>query len=226
ALRLRRETTSRSCVEDEASRQVQQQYEENPYPRRVEVGRIAKPTTLHSWLATLVPGAAPEEDTGGDILIAGCGTGQQAIETALMYPQARVLAVDLSASSLAYAQRKTRALGLCNIEYGQADILRLRTIGRSFDLIESTGVLHHMADPVAGLRVLMKLLRPSGVMHLGFYSEAARQPMVAAHRFIAGRGYRATATDIRRCRQELMAEKPADLPDLAELGDFFSTSAC
>jgi hypothetical protein len=50
--------------------------------------------------------------------------------------------------------------------------------------------------------------------------------MVAARRFIAQRGYRGTAADIRRCRQELMADKPANLPDLAELSDFFSTSAC
>jgi hypothetical protein len=50
--------------------------------------------------------------------------------------------------------------------------------------------------------------------------------MVAARNFIAQRGYRATPADIRRCRQDLMREKPANLPDLAELGDFFSTSAC
>jgi SAM-dependent methyltransferase len=225
-MRCRGEIPRLTGVEDDVSRQVQQQYEENPYPRWVEVGRIVRPTTLQSWLPTLAPGAGPEDDTAGDILIAGCGTGQQAIETAQMFPGARVLAVDLSLSSLAYARRKTHALGLSNIDYAQADILHLDTIGRSFDLIESTGVLHHMADPLAGLRVLVKLLRPRGLIHLGLYSESGRQPMVAARRFIAQRGYRGTAADIRRCRQELMADKPANLPDLAELSDFFSTSAC
>jgi SAM-dependent methyltransferase len=225
-VRYRSEIPRLTDIEDEVSRQVQQQYEENPYPRWVEVGRIVKPTTLHAWLQELSPGAGLAEGSGGDILIAGCGTGQHAIETAQMFPAARLLAVDLSLSSLAYAQRKTRALGLGNIDYAQADILRLDTIGRTFDLIESTGVLHHLDDPVAGLRVLVKLLRPRGLMHLGFYSEAGRQPMVAARRFIAERGYRATAADIRRCRQELMSAKPANLPDLAELGDFFTTSAC
>jgi tetratricopeptide (TPR) repeat protein/SAM-dependent methyltransferase len=225
-MRCRGEIPRLTSVEDDVSRQVQQQYEENPYPRWVEVGRILQPTTLQSWLPTLAPGAGPEENTAGDILVAGCGTGQQAIESAQMFPGARVLAVDLSLSSLAYARRKTHALGLGNIDYAQADILRLDAIGRTFDLIESTGVLHHLADPLAGLRVLVKLLRPRGLMHLGFYSESGRQPMVAARRFIAQRGYRATPADIRRCRQELMAGKPANLPDLAELGDFFSTSAC
>ena len=225
-MRCRGEIPRLTSVEDDVSRQVQQQYEENPYPRWVEVGRILQPTTLQSWLPTLAPGAGPEENTAGDILVAGCGTGQQAIETAQMFPDARVLAVDLSLSSLAYARRKTHALGLGNIDYAQADILRLDSIGRTFDLIESTGVLHHLADPLAGLRVLVKLLRPRGLMHLGFYSESGRQPMVAARRFITQRGYRATTADIRRCRQELMSKKPANLPDLAELGDFFSTSAC
>src|SRR5262249_61146965 len=135
----------------------------------------------------------------------GCGTGQQSIETAQMYPAARVLAVDLSLSSLAYAQRKTRALGLRNIDYAQADILRLGSLDRTFDLIQSTGVLHHLADPLPGLPVLIKLLRPRGLMNLGFYSEAARQPMVAARKFIAQRGYRPTLADIRPCRQELMS---------------------
>ncbi len=225
-MRWRADTVRLTGIDDEVSRQVQQQYEENPYPRWVDVGRVVKPTTLRSSLSRLAPDAGPEENSGGDILIAGCGTGQQAVETAQIFPDARVLAVDLSLSSLAYAQRKTRELGLRNLEYGQADILRLGTIGRTFDLIESTGVLHHLGDPLAGLRVLTNLLRPRGLMHLGFYSEAGRAPMIAAHRFIAQRGYRATLADIRRCRQELMAEKPADLPDLAELGDFFSTSAC
>jgi tetratricopeptide (TPR) repeat protein/2-polyprenyl-3-methyl-5-hydroxy-6-metoxy-1,4-benzoquinol methylase len=225
-MRLRGEIARLTSVEDEVSRQVQEQYEENPYPRWVDVARVVQPTTLQASFAALSTDAAPAENGGGDILVAGCGTGQQAIETAQMYPDARVLAVDLSLSSLTYAQRKTRALAVSNIEYAQADILRLDTIGRTFDLIQSTGVLHHLADPLAGLRVLVKLLRPRGLMHLAFYSESGRRPMVAARDFIAQRGYRATAADIRRCRQELMSEKPANLPDLAELGDFFSTSAC
>src|SRR5262249_9949357 len=103
---------------------------------------------------------------------------------------------------------------------------RLGSLDRTFDLIQSTGVLHHLADPLAGLRVLVKLLRPRGLMHLAFYSEAGRRAMVAARNFIAQRGYRPTLADIRRCRQELMSEKPANLPDLANLSDFYSTSAC
>ena len=59
------------------------------------------------------------------ILIAGCGTGQHSIGTAGRFKQADVLAVDLSLSSLAYAQRKTTELGLSNLTM-QADILNLK----------------------------------------------------------------------------------------------------
>src|SRR5262249_42103355 len=164
---------------------------------------------------------------GGDILIAGCGTGQQAIETAQMFPETRVLAVDLSLSSLAYARRKAHALGLRNLEYGQADILRLDAIGRTFDLIESVGVLHHLADPLAGWRVLIKLLRPKGLLRLGLYSEIGRKHVVAARSFIAQRNYQPTVADIRRCRRELMMLKAAPgQPNVAESWDFFSTSTC
>jgi len=226
-MRWRGETNRLTGIDDEVSRQVQQQYEENPYPRWVDLGRIVQPTTLKSWLSALAPDAGPPENTGGDILVAGCGTGQQAIETAQMFPEARVLAVDLSLSSLAYAQRKTRALGVGNIDYGQADILRLDTIGRNFDLIECIGVLHHLADPLAGWRVLVKLLRPKGLLRIGLYSEMARQHIVAARSYIAQRGYQPTVADIRRCRQDLMMQKQAtDRPNVAELFDFFSTSTC
>jgi tetratricopeptide (TPR) repeat protein/SAM-dependent methyltransferase len=223
----RNEIARLTSVEDEVSRQVQQQYEENPYPRWVELGRIVQPTTLESWLSTLAPGAGPAENTGGDILVAGCGTGQQAIETAQMFPAARVLAIDLSLSSLAYARRKTDALGLRNLAYGQADILRLEALGRTFDLIEAVGVLHHLDDPFAGWRVLVKLLRPRGLLRVGLYSEMARRHIVAARNFIAQRGYQPTAHDIRRCRHDLMTlEQAPDRPNVAESWDFFSTSTC
>jgi tetratricopeptide (TPR) repeat protein/2-polyprenyl-3-methyl-5-hydroxy-6-metoxy-1,4-benzoquinol methylase len=216
-------------VEEEVSRAVQRQYEENPYPRWVDVGRIVQPSTFHAWVRARFADAPLDvaATDGADILIAGCGTGQQAIELAQILPRARVLAVDLSLSSLAYAARKTRALDLGNIDYAQADILRLGSIGRTFDLVVATGVLHHLADPLAGWRVLYKLLRPRGLMRIGLYSEMGRQHIVAARSFIAQRGYRATMEDIRRCRQELMMlESAPGRPNVTELWDFFSTSTC
>ena len=209
------------------SLQVQEQYEENPYPRWVKAPLGDKPKSVDVFLHHNFPASrfqAYGECSGVDILIAGCGTGQHAIKTAQQFSGARLLAIDLSLTSLCYAKRMTDALGLKNIEYAQADIMELGALGRSFDIIESVGVLHHLADPVAGWRVLLDLLRPGGFMDIGLYSALARRQIVVARRHIAERGYAATAADIRRCRQDLMTLGGHE--ELLSFGDFFAMSDC
>lgn len=163
-----------------------------------------------------------------EILIAGCGTGRHSIAVARTYPNARILAIDISRASLAYARRKTREEGLSNIEYAQADILDLGTIARSFDRIEACGVLHHLADPRAGWRGLIGLLRPAGVMRVGLYSESARRSIVEARRIIAARGYSSSVQGIRALRRLIIGERDAllwrDL--LSKSEDFCSVSGC
>ncbi len=196
-----------TAISGDVSRAVQDQYEDNPYPR---------------WSDTVT--AATTQDRPFEALIAGCGTGRQSVELAQRHPAARILAIDLSLTSLSYALRKTRELAIRNIEYAQADLLALETIGRSFDLIEANGVLHHLADPWAGWRVLLSLLRPGGEMRIGLYSERARQPVIAAHAFIAKHGYGRTPEDIRRFRQEVLGEET--LAMLPQSRDFYTVSAC
>jgi 2-polyprenyl-3-methyl-5-hydroxy-6-metoxy-1,4-benzoquinol methylase len=208
-------------IDDAVSLQVQNQYEESPYPRWTAIPQI-EPTTVVHFLhdrLNIVPLSWPQTTVGVDILIAGCGTGSHSIDSARRFPKARILAIDISRTSLAYARRKSRALGLSNIEYGQADVLKLASLGRHFDVIETVGVLHHLADPTAGWRVLLSLLRPHGLMLVGLYSETARQSLAAARAFVAERGYR--ATDIRACRQELI--RRFGMPPFR---DFSSTSGC
>lgn len=211
-----------TAIDDSVSLQVRQQYEENPFPRSLVIKPAKKP-------ASHLPGGplAPNGSETGEILIAGCGTGTHSIETALKFPQARVLAIDLSLSSLAYARRKTREAGVKNIEYAQADILRLGELNRTFDRIESVGVLHHLADPLAGWRVLLSLLRPGGVMFVGLYSEIARRAIVAGRAMIKQKGYPSTVEGIRACRQEIYRGTDATLQKgITTLRDFYSTRGC
>lgn len=208
-------------VENSVSVEVMRQYEENPYPRWT----INPLTAFAADQARGRIAQSAERQAELDILIAGCGTGSHAIQIAQVYPNARLLAVDISLPSLAYARRKTRELGLRNVDYAQADILELGTIGRSFDHIESVGVLHHLAEPLAGWRVLASLLRPGGRMRIGLYSELARRVIVEARGRIAARGYRATADDIRRCRQDITRE-PEQWKTLIASKDFYSMSGC
>jgi 2-polyprenyl-3-methyl-5-hydroxy-6-metoxy-1,4-benzoquinol methylase len=219
-----------TTIDDNVSLAVQQQYEESPYPRWMKAAPVGKSTTINTYLRRqfpLVDFRNVGEKRKTEILVAGCGTGQHSIETAQRFAGAQVLAIDLSLTSLCYAKRKTRELGLNNIEYAQADILHLQSIGRAFDIIEASGVLHHLADPMAGWRGLLSMLRPGGFMRLGLYSELARQDLVTARTFITRRGYGSSAAEIRRCRQELAglgANTP--LAKAAQWVDFFSTSTC
>jgi 2-polyprenyl-3-methyl-5-hydroxy-6-metoxy-1,4-benzoquinol methylase len=215
-----------TAIDDEVSRRVRQQYEDNPYPRWVHTAGNVEPVALEQYLRDIFP-TTPFTSLGGgealDVLIVGAGTGWQAIGVAQKFKGAYVLAVDLSLSSLSYAMRKTPAELLARVEYAQADILKLAAIGRAFDLVEASGVLHHMADPFAGWRNLLALLKPAGFMHIGLYSELARREVVTARSVIAERGYGSTPADIRRCRQELL-QPPAR--SITHLNDFYSTSEC
>ena len=206
-----------TAIDSEVSRSVRQQYEENPYPRWKTVALPGE----HALLADRKAGQIP------DMLIAGCGTGLSALTFAQQAPDARMLAIDLSRTSLAYAKRMALALGFGNIEFAQADLTRLGGFERSFDFIDSSGVLHHLADPWHGWRILLSLLRPGGTMQVGLYSKLARQSVTAARALIAERGYRPMAEDIRRCREEIVAAPEGSLLRAASaFSDFFTTNEC
>jgi tetratricopeptide (TPR) repeat protein/SAM-dependent methyltransferase len=230
---LRGQIAQLTPIDGAVSQAVRAQYEANPYPRWVKTDIESRPRSITAVLR----GSPLHFDLGEDeaikrpeILVAGCGTGQHALQPASIYEDARVLAVDLSLSSLSYAARKTRALGFSNIEYAQADITRLGGLGREFDLIECSGVLHHLGDPMAGWRVLVDLLRPGGFMKIGLYSETAREPVVKARALIAERGYTSSADDIRRCREDIIAMAAKDegsaMARLVEFRDLYSLSEC
>lgn len=197
-------------ISDAVSTKVSSQYEENPYPQWKTVDKTEPKSAEHF-----------------EILIAGCGTGQHAINSAISYPESHLLAIDLSKKSLAYAARKANELKISNIEFMQADLLDLESLNRTFDLIESVGVLHHLEDPVRGWRILTKLLKPHGRMEIGLYSEVARQDVAAAKTLIKAKSYGPTSEDIRRCRQDIFALPPTDpIHDLSLGVDFYSLSAC
>lgn len=227
---LRTSISRLTDIDNETSLLVRNQYEENPYPRWIKAEPPGKPMAVAEYLRRRFPLASFQRNGNSDsinILIAGCGTGQHPIGTAQKFEGAQVLAIDLSISSLCYAKRKTRELGLTTIFYAQADVLKLGSLGGNFDAIESCGVLHHLADPFAGWRILLSLLRPGGFMNLGFYSELARRNLVKARDIISRRGYGTTADEIRRCRQELVDSfSGEEFQQTLGSIDFFSISTC
>ncbi len=214
-------------ISNNVSIKVREQYEENPYPRWVKLGvhTKAKPiAAVFDEYKLQLHSENIKNVTAPSILIAGCGTGQHSIGTASRFSNCKVTAVDLSLASLAYAQRKSNELGFTNIDYLQADILQLYQIGKEFDIIESSGVLHHMQEPMAGWRVLVDLLKSGGLIKIGLYSEMARQHILEVRNEITKLSVGTSEADIRKFRQSLAISHNEHYQLLTESIDFFSLS--
>jgi SAM-dependent methyltransferase len=110
---------------------------------------------------------------GLDILIAGCGTNQAAV-FAFANPLAKVVAVDVSQPSLDHLQHLKQKYRLTNLTMHLLPIEALPTLRLDFDLVVSTGVLHHLADPSAGMKALADCLRPDGVLGVMLYAKYGR----------------------------------------------------
>ena len=214
-------------ISDDISRKVRAQYEQNPYPRWVKTGIPLKTKSISEVCAELNLHFQTEnikKVSSPVILIAGCGTGQTSIGTASSFSDCKVTAADLSLTSIAYAKRKTNELGITNLEYLQADILKLHKLEKKFDIIDSVGVLHHMEEPMVGWKVLTNLLKPGSLMRIGLYSELARQGIVKIRKEIALKKVGTSESEIREYRQTLAESNDKDHQQLTKSSDFYSLS--
>jgi SAM-dependent methyltransferase len=130
------------------------------------------------------------------ILIAGCGTSQAA-KHALRWPMAQVAGIDCAATSVRHTEKLRRKYNLTNLEVHHLDIERVNDLGISFDQIVCTGVLHHLADPDAGLSALRSALKPDGAMHLMVYAPYGRAGIYMLQEFCRRVGMHASDGEIR-----------------------------
>jgi SAM-dependent methyltransferase len=157
---------------------VEAQYSRYSYP---EPGDDI-PTWLQTWSynpydpglfeALYWPEGRPRSDL--QVLVAGCGTMQAAV-LAFKNPECKFTGIDFSQTSIAHEERLRERHGLHNLTLQRMDLRDAPNLGSSFDLIVSSGVLHHLVDPDAGLRALASALEPShGVMLIMLYGRMAR----------------------------------------------------
>jgi SAM-dependent methyltransferase len=159
-------------------------------------------------------GPLPRRDGVGQrpwrILDAGCGTGVSTDYLCHLNPGARVLAVDISEGALAVARERSRRSGAAaavrELRIERRSLLDLEEEG-GFDYINSVGVLHHLDQPLEGLRSLARQLAPEGLLHLFLYADGGRWEIHRTQRALGLLGVGSGAEGLRLGRRLL-----ADLP--------------
>ena len=208
----------------DADEVVREFYERLPYPRPIasldkyrrswqDARRRRADYHLH-WPA------APYSESRS-ILVAGCGTSQAA-RHAMRWPDAQVTGIDFSATSIRCTADLKHKYDLKNLQLHQLSIERVGELGTSFDQIVCTGVLHHLADPDAGLAALRGVLNPDGAMHLMVYAPYGRTGIYMLQEFCRRLGIRASDEGIRELIAALGALPPGHplQPLLREAPDF------
>ncbi len=104
---------------------------------------------------------------GGKILDAGCGFGGTLLTLAEVFPDAQCVGIDTSDALLELARRTAEAGDLDDrVAFEEADVQAIPYPDDSFDVVISTNVLHHVADPLAMLHELERVLAPEGILYL------------------------------------------------------------
>ena len=191
------------------SRKVASFYDRHPYPPPVD-----DLDSYRRWFddhrrraeALLLWPAQPYRDDRS-ILVAGCGTAQAA-RYALRWPNAQVTGIDFSPSSIEETAKIQRKHGIGNLELRQLPIEQAAEIGKRFDYIVCTGVIHHLPDPEAGLRVLGELLEPDGAMYLMVYAPYGRTGIYMVQDYCRRLGIGTSSAEIKELAASLRLLPP------------------
>ena len=195
------------------SNKVQRFYDSHPYPSPVlgldkyrqlcqSQERLRADYHLH-W-----PKKPFREDLS--ILVAGCGTAQAA-KHALRHPEAKVIGIDISSTSIRHTETLKQQYQLTNLELHHLSLDKVQILGQQFDKIVCTGVLHHLPDPDAGLRALRDVLTLDGAMHLMVYATYGRTGIYMLQDYCRRLGIGTSNQEVRDLANTLMA-LPQDHP--------------
>jgi len=177
-------------------------YEAHPYPP--PVAELSTPDGVESMQRYDHHRIWPSRPRGSvrRLLVAGCGTSQAA-RHATRNPGVDVVGIDVSPTSIEHTHRLIDQHGITNLRVEQLAIEEVGSLVESpddrFDHIVCTGVLHHLADPVAGLRALAEVLAPGGAVTLMVYAPHGRYGVTLLQEY---------------CRLLGITPEPGDIADL------------
>ena len=218
-----------SLIQDDVSKKVRKQYEENPYPRWVMAKEKKDRKYIELISDSIGPNKLPQEYLTQEtkirnVLIAGCGTGNHPISIAIDDYDVKIDALDISLSSLSYGKRMAELLNVNNINWIHGDILNLEDFNKKYDAIECCGVLHHMESPKKGFDALSNSLNENGLLKIAVYSRAFRNKLKAAKEFLKLKNIRNDLASIQLGRRLIYENQDKEISYPKNLSDSFSTS--
>ncbi|MFT7109754.1 MAG: ubiquinone/menaquinone biosynthesis C-methylase UbiE [Psychrobacter glaciei] len=216
-------TTMPSIVTDK----VKAQYETYPYPRWDKLD-YKKSTNYGAALTHVYPDSQFSQNLFSEslrVLIAGCGTGRHALNVAKYFNHVNVTAIDISKKSLSFANSKALELAVNNIQFKLADLTKLKALPEQYDIIECSGVLHHIPDYKTALNGLLKNLKPNGLIKISLYSEYARSSINEVRSLFSREVNQIDEQKIKIIRQAIFqGEVIKDSDGIIRSDDFYSMS--
>ncbi len=162
---------------DQITASIRDMYEKYPYPTGAPNNRLGSDVDLIlSYGARAPEGAGPRQ-----VLDAGCGRALGLIGAATFQPEVQFVGIDINRVGLAESKTAVDQRGLKNIRLQEVDLMSLDGLEAptgGFDVIHSSGVIHHLSDPAASLGLLRENLAPHGLINLMVYGRNGRDPLL------------------------------------------------
>jgi SAM-dependent methyltransferase len=196
---------------DHCTDMVREFYEQAPFPgyRPRDSLEALRARAERSEFARLLDAAIP---TDAHILEIGCGTGQMSLFLASADRQ--VVAADVTRASLELGAAAARRFGVTGIQFVETDLHNPGLRPGAFDVVYTSGVLHHTHDPRQAFEAILPLLRPGGMIVIGLYNAFARIPLRLRRVVARFSGYRWIPLDpVLRDRKSEPARREAWIRD-------------
>jgi SAM-dependent methyltransferase len=159
---------------DDRTETVREFYERAPFPgyRPRDSLDALRARAERSEFARLLDAAIPPD---ARILEIGCGTGQMSLY--LASAERMVIGADLTRASLQLGAAAAKRFGVNGVQFVETDLHHPGLREGAFDVVYTSGVLHHTCDPRRSFEAILPLLRPGGMMVIGLYNAFARIPL-------------------------------------------------
>ena len=200
-------------------------YESNPYPKWTYLPHHT-PSTIYDYFSTTGLIHTNKLSLKAKILIAGCGTGRHAIQMALNYPDAQIFGIDISLSSLQFANAMKQKHNIENVSFIHCSIFDISTLKTKFHIIECIGVLHHLKQPSRCIKALLMALRRDGIIKLGLYSKTARTSIETLKDKCSEHKITYSPENLIAIRKLAATQYPDKMKSIIWSRDFFSHQGC